>query len=151
MRTQEICFLRQNLLPDPNKGPKQERQGEPSRYQHRIAGQRDEDGEEDWVAAEALQPARHEVRSRSFVNTDPPRRAEVELCKDEEYQTSKQGECADHMPDPGLRVVDDPDGQKRFRPSRRRDALTDEANDEHGAKSISHVLPPISRSEKQDA
>ena len=133
MRSQEICFLRQDLLPDPDKCPKQQSQGEPSRYQHRIANQYHEDAEEDWVAAEAVKAARHEVWPRYFVNTDPPRGAEVELGQDQEYQTSEQQERADHIPDAGLRVVDHPDRRERFRPSHRRDALTDKANDEDDA------------------
>jgi hypothetical protein len=85
VRAQEICFLLQDLLPDSDESPKQQNQRKPSRYEHRVAGQRHEDAEEDWIAAEAVKPRRDEVYPRSFVNAYPPRSAEMELCENQEY------------------------------------------------------------------
>src|SRR6266568_2214109 len=74
----------------------------------------------------------------------------MELRNDQEYQASKQDHRAGHLPNPGLWLREYTDGRERCRPSRRRDGLTDEANDKHDAQSISEVLPPMFGSEEQD-
>src|SRR2546428_4661384 len=94
----EVCLLRQDLQPHPDESGDQEDERQPGRQEERVAGEHDQDGEEDRVATEAVHAARDQARTRSFLDSDPPPCAELELSHHREGDAPEQQPPPQHRP-----------------------------------------------------
>src|SRR5437879_735686 len=144
----EVCLLGQDLQPHPDESGDQEDERQPGGQQERVAGEHDQNSEEDRVATEAVHAARDQARTRSFLDSDPPRCAELELSHHEEGDASEQHRHPEHRPAHDRWRLDHVARRQRFGPCRRHHRLTGQEEHEDHTQRVSQLLLPACRPEE---
>jgi len=143
-------LLGAGLQADADIAADQQKGREPRRQQKGVAGDKEQQGEIDRVAAEAVEPAGHQPGRRARVDADPPRGAEVELRQDQEDEPGEQQCHAKRAGERRQQLRTGGPRRHRRRPASRGDRLPEQQRKEDDDQAIADKLSPIAGAEQHD-